>query len=110
MIVDLSSPDPNSVNHSLRYASMDDALRLIRSLGPGCLLLKMDLKDAYRVVPIHPGDLVGGWSVCGSFITFWAAISAKVVHSSGRCNGRGSLLERDKVPFALPGRFSVSTV
>ena len=63
MIVDLSSPDRRSVNHgireewcSLRYASMDDALQLIRCLGPGCGLLKMDLKDAYRVVPIHPDD------------------------------------------------------
>ena len=63
MIMDLSSPNPKSVNHgipedrcSLCYASMDDALRLIRSLGPGCRLLKKDLKDAYRVVPIHPAD------------------------------------------------------
>ena len=63
MIVNLSYPDPNSVNHgipedwcSLCYASVDDALQLICSLGPGCWLLKMDLKDAYRVVPIHPDD------------------------------------------------------
>ena len=35
---------------------MDDALRLIRTLGPRCHLLRMDLKDAYRVVPIHPDD------------------------------------------------------
>ena len=64
MIVDLSSPNLNSANDgiqedrcslhyaSLHYASMDDALRLICSLGPGCLLQKMDLKDAYWVVPI----------------------------------------------------------
>ena len=63
MIVDLLSPFSYSVNHgipedrcSLQYASMDDAMRLIRSLGPGCHLLKMDLKDAYRIVPIHPDD------------------------------------------------------
>ena len=63
MIVDLSSPAPNSVNHgipkdwcSLSYASMDDALQLIRTLRPGCQLLKMDLKNAYRVVPVHPDD------------------------------------------------------
>ena len=89
MIVDLSSPGPNSVNHgipedrcSLHYASMDDALRLMRNLGPGCQLLKMDLKDAYRVVPVHPdlepastGNLVAGRSVCGPFTTVWPAIS-----------------------------------
>ena len=63
MIVNVSSPGPNSVNHgipedqcSLRYASTDVALRLIRSLGAGCQLLKMNLKDAYRVVPIHLDD------------------------------------------------------
>ena len=46
---------------------MDVALQLICSLGPGCLLLKMDLKDAYRVVPIHQGDqhLLGmSWKGC----------------------------------------------
>lgn len=63
MIVDLSSPTRHSVNDgicedvcSLQYASLDDALRLICRLGPGTQLVKMDLKDAYRAVPIHPGD------------------------------------------------------
>ena len=63
MIVDLSSPRAASVNSgidealcSLRYASLDNAIELIRHLGPGTELLKMDLKDAYRVVPVHPDD------------------------------------------------------
>ena len=63
MIVDLSSPRAASVNSgidqalcSLRYASLDDAIELIRYLGPGTELLKMDLKDAYHVVPVHPDD------------------------------------------------------
>ena len=116
MIVDLLSPFSYSVNHgipedrcSLQYTSMDDAMRLIRSLGPGCHLLKMDLKDAYRIVPIHPDDqhLLGiSWDrggVCGSLIAFWAVISTKTVHSSGGCNGLGSLHHRDKICAALFG-------
>ena len=62
-IVDLSSPTAGSVNDgisaelcSLRYASLDDALGLITQLGPGTQLVKMDLKDAYRIVPVHPDD------------------------------------------------------
>ena len=63
MIVDLSSPTACSVNDGisaelclLRYASSDDALRLISQLGPGTQLVKMDLKDAYRIIPMHPND------------------------------------------------------
>ena len=63
VIVDLSSPMGCSVNDgidadlcSLRYASLDDALKLISRLGPGTQLVKMDLKDAYRMVPVHPDD------------------------------------------------------
>ena len=33
-----------------------DAVRLIRTLGRGCLLAKLDLKEAYRAVPVHPSD------------------------------------------------------
>ena len=31
-------------------------MRLIRTLGGGCLLAKLDLKEAYRAVPVHPSD------------------------------------------------------
>ena len=63
LIVDLSSPDGQSVNDgmdraqcSIKYASIDDAVQLIRGLGEGSLLAKLDLKDAYRIVPVHPDD------------------------------------------------------
>ncbi len=62
-IVDLSSPSGGSVNDgidpstcSLAYASLDNAVELIISLGRGAELVKMDLKDAYRIVPVHPQD------------------------------------------------------
>ena len=60
MIVDLSYPSSWSVNDgisrdpcSLRYASMDDALGFVNRLGRGSLLIKVDLKNAYRMVPVH---------------------------------------------------------
>ena len=63
MIVDLSYPSSLSVNDgisrdpcSLRYASMDDALCFVNSLGRGSLLIKVDLKNAYRMVPVHSQD------------------------------------------------------
>ena len=62
-IVDLSSPSGASVNDgidarlcTLTYASLDDAVELITKLGRGSELVKIDLKDAYRIVPVHPHD------------------------------------------------------
>ena len=63
LIVDLSSPEGFSVNDgiakplcSVSYASVDHAVRLVQLLGKGCLLAKLDLKEAYRAVPVHPTD------------------------------------------------------
>ena len=63
IIVDLSCPPGSSVNDgidpslsSIRYALGDDAVEIIRSLGQGTLLTKFDLKDAYRIIPVHPSD------------------------------------------------------
>ena len=63
MIVDLSFPATASVNDgikadlcSLRYATLDDALQLVSRLGRDSQLVKIDLKDAYRMIPIHPAD------------------------------------------------------
>ena len=63
LIVALSSPKHASVNCgidpalcSLRYSGIDDAVALVKSLGRGCLLAKLDLQSAYRVIPAHPAD------------------------------------------------------
>ena len=63
MIVDLSSPSGASVNDfidpslcSLKYASVDDAAEFVEKVGRGALLAKLDIKSAYRNIPIHPGD------------------------------------------------------
>ena len=63
LIVDLSRPVHSSVNGgipddlcSVKYSSVDDAVAIIRSLGHDTELAKLDLKDAYRIIPVHPRD------------------------------------------------------
>ena len=63
LIVDLSSPTGNSVNDgiapdlcSLSYISVDDISGVIASVGKGALLAKVDIKSAYRIMPVHPED------------------------------------------------------
>ncbi len=63
LITDLSAPTGHSVNAgiredlcSLQYASVDDAVAILRILGRSTQLVKLDLKDAYRFVPVHPAD------------------------------------------------------
>ena len=63
MIADLSSPKDSSVNDgictelaSLQYTSIDDLAALIVAEGKGSFLVKADIKEAYRMVPVHPED------------------------------------------------------
>ena len=63
MIVDLSCPFGHSINDgvssalsSLSYSSVDHVVNLILSLGKGTHLGKVDLKHAYRQIPVHPRD------------------------------------------------------
>ena len=41
---------------SLTYVSVDDAVRIVLQLGRGCRIAKLDIKSAYRIVPVHPDD------------------------------------------------------
>ena len=63
LICDLSFPNVASVNDgilsefcSLQYATEDNAVEIIRSLGKGTQLVKLDIKDAYRIVQVRPAD------------------------------------------------------
>lgn len=63
MIQHLSFPYGGLVNDfiptqfcSVHYASVDDAIRMIKKLGPGCTLAKTDVRSAFRVIPVHPKD------------------------------------------------------
>ena len=60
MIVDLSSPTGGSINDGIppEWCSLkvDDVARHVAQLGRGALLAKMDIQQAYRMVPVHPDD------------------------------------------------------
>ena len=63
LIVDLSSPHGPSVNDgvdkdlcSLSYVSIDHVVDGILRLGRGSLMAKVDIKQAYRTIPVHPDD------------------------------------------------------
>ena len=63
LIVDLSHPSGSSINDgidpelsSVKYSSVDNAVSIIMALGKGAELVKLDIKDAYRIVPVHPSD------------------------------------------------------
>ena len=60
LIVDLSSPRGRSGNDgisselcSLHYASVDNAVEVLMTLGRSVLLTKFDLSNAYRIVLVH---------------------------------------------------------
>ena len=50
---------------SVVHAFVDNAVEIICRLGQGTELVKMDLKDAYRVIPVHPQDHHFGIQWCG---------------------------------------------
>ena len=59
----MSSPEGFSVNDgipealcSLSYVNIRDAIRGVLANGQGALLAKVDIRNAYRNVPIHPDD------------------------------------------------------
>uniref|UniRef100_A0A1X7U2N6 Reverse transcriptase domain-containing protein n=1 Tax=Amphimedon queenslandica TaxID=400682 RepID=A0A1X7U2N6_AMPQE len=63
LIDDLSSPEGRSVNEgidpvlsSLSYASVDQAVASVCLAGRGAWMAKLDLRSAYRRVPVHPDD------------------------------------------------------
>ena len=63
MIHHLSFPHGDSVNDfipselsSVHYASVDDAVRMIKKIGPRCTLAKTDVRSAFRIIPVHPTD------------------------------------------------------
>ena len=50
-----------------QYTSVDEAAEKILVLGSGALLFKLDIKSAYRTVPVHPEDrglLAMSWEGC----------------------------------------------
>ena len=68
VIHDLSYPANSSVNSyinkdlcSLQYSSVDDAVNHVLNNGPGALMCKLDIRDAYKHVFVAPSD----WHLLG---------------------------------------------
>ena len=63
LIIDLSHPHDHSVNDgippslcSIKYISIDDAINQILSLGRGTMMAKIDIKNTFRLLLVHPAD------------------------------------------------------
>ena len=63
LIVDLSHPRKHSVNDgipkdlcSIKYITIEDAIKDIITLGKGTMLAKVDIKSAFWLLPVHPAD------------------------------------------------------
>ena len=63
LVLDLSQPEGLSVNDNIDklefptvYTHFDKATDMIRRLGKGCLLSKIDIKHAYRILPVRMED------------------------------------------------------
>ena len=61
LIMDLSQPHGSSINDdiskdqfSCEYSHFDDATDLLMRAGKGSLLCKLDIKHAYRLLPVRP--------------------------------------------------------
>ena len=65
IITDLSYPEGQSVNDaidphccSMSYITVDEVARAALALGRGTLMAKIDIKSAYRLIPVHPADRI----------------------------------------------------
>lgn len=73
VITDLSWPPGGSVNSfiskelsSISYITIDDATKMVKNCGKGCLMAKLDIAEAYRHILIQPQDwhLLGTTWIC----------------------------------------------
>ena len=68
VIYHLSAPRGSSINDyidpdqfSLHYCTIDSAIKIINRLGLGALMGKIDLKNAFRLIPVRKQD----WNLLG---------------------------------------------
>ena len=43
----------------MNYTSFDTALEMLEKLGTGALIARLDIKSAFRLLPIHPSVRLG---------------------------------------------------
>ncbi|KAL9974356.1 hypothetical protein ACROYT_G011380 [Oculina patagonica] len=90
-IYHLSYPEGDSINDhiqkdlfSLQYVRVDDAIRLLQTLGQGSFMAKTDLKSAFRLIPIHPDDwnLLGIYWQSKFYVDLYLPLGSAVLHTS----------------------------
>ena len=88
MILHLYTRTGSSINNhisrddfSLRYSTIDDAVRMLTALGPGALMAKTDLKSAFRMIPGlgTPWHAVAGPLLLRYLLTVWPALRTLLV-------------------------------
>jgi hypothetical protein len=41
---------------TVKYQTIEDAVKLMKFYGKGCLLSKADIENSFKIIPIHPDD------------------------------------------------------
>src|ERR1044072_2364698 len=77
-----SAPQGSSVNDGIdkyefqiSFDTLKHAVQWIRFIGKGALLTKIDIKDAYRILPVHPLDQLLQGIVYNSLLYFDKALA-----------------------------------
>ena len=83
----LSAPEGISINDyidkedfSIHYVTVDDAVAMVTEYGKGCIMAKIDLKAAFRMVPIvaEEWDLLElhwkGKVLCRHLPALWSSV------------------------------------
>lgn len=117
LIVDLSSPEGHSVNDgidksicSLQYVTINTIVEKIQQCGSGALLGKLDIKSAYRIIPVHPDDrlLLGmkwkGQLFIDTALPFSLRSAPKIFNAVAcRCTTVDHAAKRNKIDRSLLG-------
>ena len=94
LIIDLSHPQQRSVNddipkalYSMTYVRVDDAINQLVASGPGSLMAKIDIRNAFRLIPQiginFASHAMEGSSFCGFLSTLQAAFSTQAIQYFG---------------------------
>ena len=46
----------SSLNRAVLYITVDNAITVVQNMGRGTLMTKIDIKSAFRLLPVHPAD------------------------------------------------------
>ena len=94
LIVDMCSPNEASVTDgikeslcSLSYVTIMDAAKGVAAFGRGSLMAKVDIRNTYRVVPVHLEDrwLMGMTWKGEHHLAFQPAVSTEDIYCSSLC-------------------------